>query len=57
MNCTVYSLLKTKRQIKRQTKREREREREREIFQFGPTWGRKNEVRMEKVLQGVTPLL
>ena len=53
MNCTVYSLLKTKRQIKRQTKRERERE----IFQFGPTWGRKNEVRMEKVLQGVTPLL
>ena len=51
MNCTVYSLLKTKRQIKRQTKRERE------IFQFGPTWGRKNEVRMEKVLQGVTPLL
>ena len=51
MNCTVYSLLKTKRQIKRQTRRERE------IFHFGHTWSIKNKVRMEKLLQGVTPLL
>ena len=41
----------------KETDKETDKEREREIFQFGPTWGRKNEVRMEKVLQGVTPLL
>ena len=34
-----------------------DRQREREIFHFGPTWGIKNEVRIEKLLQGVTPLL
>ena len=30
---------------------------DRYIFHFGPTWGIKNEVQMENVLQGVTPLL
>ena len=49
MNCTAYSLLKTKRKIKRQTKRQ--------IFHFGPTCGTKDEARKEKLLQGVTPLL
>ena len=28
----------------------------RHIFHFGPTWSIKNEVRMEKLLQGVTSL-
>ena len=30
---------------------------DRYISHFGPTWGIKNEARMEKLLQGVTPLL
>ena len=27
------------------------------MFHFGPTWDIENEARMEKLLQGVTPLL
>ena len=33
------------------------KQRDRYIFHFGPTWGIKNEAWMEKLLQGVTPLL
>ena len=33
------------------------KQRDRYIFHCGPTWGIKNEARMEKLLQGVIPLL
>ena len=33
------------------------KQRDRYILHFGHTWGIKNEASMEKLLQGVTPLL
>ena len=69
-NCTVYSLFQfylhafykpnnitTKLSLKVKSYFQSQPNKETYIFHFRPTWRIKNEVRMEKLLQGVTPLL